>query len=406
MASLAVANLMHRKLRSGLSVMAVAIGVAMLIIMLGLSHGTLDEVADRVQSVDAELIVLPQHENVIFTGGAAFGAKYRPLIEKSELDGRPVVKAVIPVLFDTIRLGGQQQRLFAIDGHDMPAFLQSRKMEDGRMFDDGQKFAHKLDTMRNDDGYYDPSKVSDADLEAACELVIDSRLAAVGKYKLGHEEMILGRKFRIVGIVESGVAGRVFCPIQVLQHIKNAGMPWASMFFVQLQPPPSAAERAAYTDRCAALLAERTRARVEQKSNYGTLLAESFSQIYMFMTIASTISMTVCFLFILLTVYMNVLERTREFGILRSLGATHGYVLREVVTESLLMCITGAAAGILLGYVAKWIIEAVRPLLTVKIVPEYLLLAVAIAVVGGIISAVYPAWRATRFDPVVALSFD
>lgn len=406
MASLAVANLMHRKLRSGLSVMAVAIGVAMLIVMLGLSHGTLDEVADRVQSVDAELIVLPQHENVIFTGGAAFGAKYRPLIAKSELDGRPVVKAVIPVLFDTIRLGGQQQRLFAIDGKDMPAFLQSRKMEDGRMFDADRRFAAKLDAMRNEDGYYDPSKVSDADLEAACELVIDSRLAAVGKYKLGHEEMILGRKFRIVGIVESGVAGRVFCPIQVLQHIKNAGMPWASMFFVQLQPSPSAADRTSYTDRCAALLAERTRARVEQKSNYGSLLAESFSQIYMFMTIASTISMTVCFLFILLTVYMNVLERTREFGILRSLGATHGYVLREVVTESLLMCITGAAAGILLGYLAKWIIEAVRPLLTVKIVPEYLFLAIAIAVVGGIVSAVYPAWRATRFDPVVALSFD
>jgi putative ABC transport system permease protein len=405
MASLAVANLMHRKLRSGLSVAAVAIGVAMLIVMLGLSHGTLDEVAERVQSVDAELIVLPQHENVIFTGGAAFGAKYRPLIERTELDGRPVVKAVIPVLFDTIRLGGQQQRLFAINGRDMPAFLGTRKIERGRIFDDGERFAMKLDAMRNADGYYDPSKVDEADLNDACELVIDSRLAAVGGYKLGHEETILGRRFRVVGVVESGVAGRVFCPIQVLQHIKNAGMPWASMFFVQLRPPP-AANAKDYADRCAAALAERTKARVEQKSNYGTMLAESFSQIYMFMTIASALSMTVCFLFILLTVYMNVLERTREFGILRSLGATHGYVLREVVTEALLLCLAGAAAGILLAYAGKYAIEGARPLLTVKITPDYLLLAIGIAVVGGVVSAVYPAWRATRFDPVVALSFD
>src|SRR5262249_43442964 len=135
-------------------------------------------------------------------------------------------------------------------------------------------------------------------------------------------------------------------------------------------------------------------------------LADSFSQIYMFMTIASTISMVVCFLFILLTVYMNVLERTREFGILRSLGATGGYLIREIVTESLLLCGAGAACGIAVGYIAKFIIEAVRPLLTVKIAPQFLLLAVAIAIVGGVISAVYPGWRATRFDPVVALSFD
>ncbi len=405
MPSLAVANLMHRKLRSGLSIMAVSIGVAMLIVMLGLSHGTLDEVADRMQSVDAEIVVLPQHENVIFTGGAAFSGEFRPLIERTEMDHKPIVKSVIPVLFDTIRLGGQQQRLFAIDAKDMPAFLGGRKMESGRMFDEADRLAKLLDSQRNAKGYYDPAKIDDADVNRACELVIDSRLAAVGKYQLGHEETILGRKFKIVGIVESGVAGRVFCPIQVLQHIKNAGMPWASMFFVQLLKPPAGQEKD-WAERCAVVLAERTKARVEPKSAYGNLLAESFSQIYMFMTIASTISMVVCFLFILLTVYMNVLERTREFGILRSLGATGGYLIREIVSESLILCLSGAAGGIALAFLAKILIEKFRPLLTVKFAPEYLLLGVAIAAVGGIISAVYPGWRATRFDPVVALSFE
>jgi len=396
---------MHRKIRSALSVVAVAIGVAMLIVMLGLSHGTLDEVADRMQSVDAELVVLPQHENVIFTGGAAFSGKFRPVIEQTRIDGRPIVKSVIPVLFDTIRLGGQQQRLFAIDARDMPAFLATRKMDAGRMFDEGNRFAALLDSRRNAEGDYDPSKIDDADVDRACELVIDDRLAAVGKYKIGHEETILGRKFKIVGIVQSGVAGRVFCPIQVLQFIKNAGMPWSSMFFIQLVKPPAGQEKG-WAERCAAVLADRTKARVEPKSAYGALLADSFSQIYMFMTIASTLSMIVCFLFILLTVYMNVLERTREFGILRSLGATGGYLIREIVSESLILCLSGAAFGIALAFLAKLLIEAFRPLLTVKIAPEYLLLGIAIAAVGGIISAIYPGWRATRFDPVVALSFE
>lgn len=405
MPSLAVANLLHRKTRSGLSILAVSVGVAMLIIMLGLSHGTLDEVADRMQSVDAEIVVLPQHENVIFSGGAAFSDKFRPLIENATLNGRPIVKSVIPVLFDTIRLGGQQQRLFAIDAKDMPAFLGSRKMESGRIFDEGNRLAKLLDAKRNAEGHYDPTKIADADINQACELIIDSRLAAVGKYQLGHEETILGRNFKIVGIIESGVAGRVFCPIQVLQHIKNAGMPWSSMFFVQLVKPPPGQELN-WAERCATELAALTKARVEPKSSYGNLLAESFSQIYMFMAIASALSMGVCFLFILLTVYMNVLERTREFGILRSLGATGGYLIREIVSESLILCLSGAALGIALSFLAKFLIEKFRPLLTVKVTPEYLLLAVAIAAVGGIVSAVYPGWRATRFDPVVALSFE
>lgn len=396
---------MHRKLRSALSILAVGVGVAMMIVMMALSHGTLDEVAERIQSVDAELVVLPQHENVIFTGGAAFSEKYRPIIEATEVDGRKAVRNVIPVLFDTIRLGGQQQRLFAIDLQDMSAFLGNRKLVAGRLFDDGRRFAKHLDALRNDKGYYDASRVDPAEVDAACELVIDSRLAAVGGYAVGHTETILGRQFRVVGIIEAGVAGRVFCPIQTLQFIKNAGMPWASMFYVQLQPPAAGREKG-HIDRCAAQITSRTKARVEPKTAYGELLQDSFAQVYLFINSASAVSMIVCFLFILLTMYTTVLERTREIGILRSLGAGGLYLVREAITEALLICVSGTFAGIGLSYLAQFIIERVRPLLTVKITPGMLLLAVAIGIGGGVLSALYPGYRAARLDPVMALSFD
>lgn len=405
MTSLALANLLHRRLRAVLSMLAVGIGVAMMIVMVGLSKGTLDEVADRIQSVDAELVVLPQHENVIFTGGAAFSAKYRPLIEETTLDGRPCVRAAIPVLFDTVRLGGQQQRMFAVDARDMPVFLGPRKLIAGCLFDRARAFASHLDSLRNPEGYYDPSRVGDEEVEPVCELVLDARLAAVGNYRVGHVEMILGRRFRVVGIVESGVAGRVFCPIQVLQHIKNAGMPWASMFFVQLQSPPDG-QTIGFADRCAARIAERTRARVELKTAYGDLLSESFSQIYTFITIASAVSIAVCFLFILLTMYTNVLERTREIGILRSLGASGWFLLRAAMSEALMICLCGTTFGIGLAVLSKTVIERLRPLLTVQISPGLLAAAIGVGVVGGVLSALYPGYRAARLDPVVALSFD
>ncbi|MFO0974522.1 MAG: FtsX-like permease family protein [Phycisphaerae bacterium] len=404
MASIALANLAHRRLRSLLSAAAVGIGVAMLLVMLGLSHGTLNEVAQRVMSVDAELVILPQHENVIFTGGAAFSEKIRPIIDRATLDGRPIVAAAIPVLFDTIRMGGQQQRLFGIDARDLAAFMGPRKALDGRLFEPRSRFVTAIDGLRNERGYYDATRVSDVLLDSACELVIDQRLAAVGGYRVGHEETILGRKFRIVGIVESGVAGRVFCPIQVLQHIKNSGLPWASMFFVRLAPGPAGAKN--WADRCAAELARVTAARVELKTAYGDLLSESFAQVYMFVAIASAVSMSVCFLFILVTIYMNVLERTREIGILRALGATTGFLMRETLTEALLLCVAGTIGGIFLALGAKLGVEHFRPLLTVAIEPRFVLIALAIGIGGGVASALYPGYRAARLEPAAALNFD
>ena len=77
--SLALANVWHRKLRSSLAALAVAIGVAMLVTMLALSHGTLEEVAQRVETIDAELVVLPPKSSLIYSQGAALSDKRTPV---------------------------------------------------------------------------------------------------------------------------------------------------------------------------------------------------------------------------------------------------------------------------------------------------------------------------------------
>lgn len=405
MASLALAHLRHCKLRTALSVLAVGIGIAMLIVMLGLSHGMLNEVADRVQSVQAELIVLPENENVIFTAGAAFSGKYGPVIDAFEFEGRPVVKRTIGVMLDTLHLGGQQQRLFGVDRDDMDAFLGSRHIVAGRLFDDGRSFGGYLDDLRNENGYYDPTQVPDSVVDAACELVIDTRLARVGGYSVGDRVTFLGRSFEMVGIVESGVAGRVFCPIQVLQHLKNSGVPWVSMFFVQLHPPPADAPEA-YEEHLADALGQRIKATVEPKGAYRRMMYESFSQVYVYINSASAVALIVCFLFILLTMYTMVLERTREIGILKSLGAGRWYLVRESMTEAVAVCTAGTVFGIGLAFAAKYGIEAYRPLITLDIEPRFVLLALVIGVVGGVGSAIYPGYRAARLDPVVALNHE
>ena len=167
MLTLPVANLLHHKLRSLLCAAAVGIGVAMMVVQLSLSHGMLDEVADRMQSVDAELIVLPNNANAIFQGGAIFSDSYRGLIEDAELDGRPLARRAIPVFLDTIRLGGQQQRMFGIDPKDMPAFLGTRSIKAGRLFEGGAHFKRYIDALRGQQRRYDPEAVDEAILAGA-----------------------------------------------------------------------------------------------------------------------------------------------------------------------------------------------------------------------------------------------
>jgi putative ABC transport system permease protein len=292
----------------------------------------------------------------------------------------------------------------------MPAFLGSRRIVEGRLFDEGRAFGDRVDQLRSPGGHYDSSQIGEEELKAACELVIDTRLARVGRYKLGDEIVFLGRPFEIVGIVESGVAGRVFCPVQVLQWIKNAGVPWLSMFFVQLQAAAeseaAATGQVSYEEAVADALSKRIKAKVELKSGYREALYESFSQLYLYINTASAVALIVCFLIILLSMYTMVLERTRDIGILKSLGAGRLYLLAESVTEAVIVCVSGTLLGIALAYVAKYGIEAAKPLLTVAIEPTFIVIALAIGIIGGCLSALYPGYRAAKLDPVAALGFE
>ncbi len=407
---LAWANLIHGKLRSALSVLAVGLGIALMLISRGLADGSIAEVAQRMQSVDAELVVLPAQDNIIFTNGAPFPRVVRRLIERQSDEHGPLASAVIPVFFGQVRMGGQQQRLFGVDPQQMDLFLGNRKVLAGKPFDKARAFAERIEagqfTYPADDA--DPAAWQ-AFLGDGLELVIDDRLRRVGRidpqsgrpvpYELGDSIRLMGYDFRIVGVVETGVAGRVFAPLQTLREIAVAGQHKSSMYFIRLRPD---VDPVAAADRFAGVLGNA--ARVELKSAYGKLLRESFAQINTYMNASSGLALVVCFLFILLTMYIMVVERTREIGILKSLGATRGDLVRLAVIQALLISSAGVLVGVALAAVAKYGIETARPLLTVAVDYRLIGLAVVTGVVGGVLSALYPGYRAARLDPAAALA--
>lgn len=401
---LACANLLHHRLRTLLSILAVGIGIALMLVSGGLAHGSIAEVAQRMQSVDAELVVLPRQENVIFSGGAVFpGSFERALRELSDERG-PLAAAVIPAFFGQVKMGGQQQRLFGIHPEQMQLFLGPRKLVEGKLFDRAGAFEARMQVRQG------PARatreLTAEELEDGLELVIDERLCRVGDRKLGRSYCvgdrieIMGRAFRLTGVVEAGVAGRVFAPIQTLREMLNGGEPFSSMYFIKLRDGVDAVKVA---DRFESAI---NGARVEPKSEYGALLRDSFAQVNLYLNASSGLALVVCFLFILLTMYTMVVERTREIGILKSLGVTRAGLMRLSATEALIISLAGVLVGFALAWLAKVGLGRFMPLLTVALEPARLLAALGVGLVGGVLSALYPGWRAARLEPAAALSHE
>jgi hypothetical protein len=232
---LAWASVWHRKPRAVLSILAVAIGIAMMVTMLALAHGTLGEVADRMSSVDADVLVLPSKASW-FTARASFRKAHQQAIEQVQVDGQRIVKQIIPVLWEDVVMAGKDQRMNGIDPADMPAFLGARRVLQGRLPDADGGFRKAIDSLRRPDGNYEAKALTPEQLNMGCELLIDQRLAVAGKYKVGDRVQALGRQWQIVGIVEPGVAARVFCPIQTLRHINHDGLEYAAAYYVKLRP--------------------------------------------------------------------------------------------------------------------------------------------------------------------------
>ena len=112
------------------------------------------------------------------------------------------------------------------------------------------------------------------------------------------------------------------------------------------------------------------------------------------------------FLVVFLSMYTAVLERTREIGILKALGASPGYILGMLMRETILLAIVGAIAGIAMSFGTRWLMRVFVPTMPIQIVQAWWPGASALALVAALIGAIYPGLKAARQDAIEALSYD
>jgi len=112
------------------------------------------------------------------------------------------------------------------------------------------------------------------------------------------------------------------------------------------------------------------------------------------------------FLVIFQSMYTAVLERTREIGILKSMGASKPLIVSVVLRETAVMAVAGVLVGIAGTYGVRTLLYHILPTQHFEITAEWLARGAAIAFAGALCGALYPAWLAARKDPIEALAYE
>jgi putative ABC transport system permease protein len=118
------------------------------------------------------------------------------------------------------------------------------------------------------------------------------------------------------------------------------------------------------------------------------------------------IAIIIGFMVIFQSMYTAVMERTREIGILKSMGASRFSIVSVVLRESGFLAVVGIALGVGFTYVLRSLLHAKFPTLSFAVTGQWVLYAVCIALTGAVFGALYPALKAARKDPIDALSYE
>ena len=367
MDNLVLSNMTHRPARTFVSILGVAVGVLLVAFTVGLAHGVLRERGRRESEVGAEIMLRA-------AGTTGFGGAQRfqmPVSRAAEVQRIPGVRVAIPHGQTTDRSdAGWGVRV--IDGIDFEGYsrLSGLRVVEGRA------------------------------PQAGDEAIIDPVWMEQRKAKVGGTVRIFERDFRIVGVYEPPGGARIKIPLSTMQE--NAGVEDGSFCTSILVSVVNPAEQDAVAERIHAAFPED---QLIFTRDLPELYSSSVPALDVFIDVVVGVAAVISMLVILLAMYTTVTERTRQIGVLKSLGMSNAGVAWVIEQEALVVSVLGVALGVVLTLLARFVVMSTTSL-TVDIEPRWLLVSLAIGLLGGTLGALYPALRAARQDPVEALSYE
>ncbi|MGB4440598.1 MAG: ABC transporter permease [Coriobacteriia bacterium] len=388
---IALRALSANKARSMLTMLGVIIGVAAVILLVGIGTGVQDEVTGSLEGLGSNLLfVVPgQYSASMETGGPP--SRYFTLDDADMLRRRVEgASAVVPVMqaSSTIKAGNRTLRVIVAGGTEQGSEVFTSELADGRDYRRSEVQA--------------ASRVIALGYRAATELFPNQD-------PLGKQVTLNGQRFTVIGHYKSqggGLAGdqdlQVQIPITTAQ--KLFGDSDISTIVVKAGDPDEVdlvrgeikrALKPTFGDEFTVFSQEQTLG----------ILSDLLGMLtYMLAGIAS-ISLLVGGIGIMNIMLVSVSERTREIGIRKAVGARTYDILSQFVIEAVGLSVLGGLIGIAVGWGGAALIEAVSPVPT-NVTPWAVAMSFFFALAVGVFFGVYPAWKASQLDPIEALRYE
>ncbi len=365
--SIVLRSLTRRPVRTCLTLVGISIGIAAVVTLVGMAWGYEKGIGKQLDTVGVDVVV----SNM--SGGLMPKMFDESLEEK--VAKLPRVAETTTVLMQMLSV--EDAPIMMISGRQWGGFTWDKmKVISGRMPKDGDERVVVLGTLA----------------------------AEVLKKKVGDTVQVEAEELAVVGIVDGQAMvenGTIFLSLKVMQEV--TGNP-GKVNFLDVRVPPGLPKpevdllckdiKGIFPEGRAMVASEV----VGTSQGFRVARAMSWS--------TSVLAIVVGVLGVMNTMLMTVFERTHEIGILLAVGWKRGRIVWMVLCESALLGLLGGITGVTLGAIGLKILETtptIRGMLEPDLSARLLLISVAIAVVVGVISGLYPAWRSSRLNPSLAL---
>ncbi len=450
---MAIHALSRNVMRSVLTTLGIVIGVAAVIAMMEIGQGSSTAIQQTIKSMGANnLLVQP---GTAASGGVSFGSG--SVITLTPQDGEailrecPAVDAVAPIVRARTQVvyGNKNWVPLYIYG-TTPDFLKVRdwqELDDGEIFTDrdvrnsskvcliGQTLVKEL--------FGNESPIGKEVRVQSVSFTVKGVLSRKGANMMGldQDDILLAPwttiKYRVSGATLANVNQSAAATTDTTQKVNtlNQLYPGTTTGLYPIPSPTQAADtpqpvrftnvdqvlvRATSTEeipvairQITELLHERHHIRPGQPDDFNIrdmtemtkALGSTAGLMSVLLLAVALISLVVGGVGIMNIMLVSVTERTKEIGLRMAVGARARDILRQFLVEAVLLCLLGGAIGILFGRGGSWLVNVVLHWPTEISIPA-IIASVAVSVAVGLIFGYYPAWKASRLDPIEALRYE